>query len=40
MRLYGFNGIPMIFLIGPDGTILQRELRGEAIISAVDTLLN
>ena len=26
---YGFNYIPYIILIGPDGTILERDLRGD-----------
>ena len=30
-ELYGVNGIPHIMLIGPDGTILARDLRGERI---------
>lgn len=29
--LYGVQGIPHIMLIGPDGTILARDLRGDAI---------
>ncbi len=29
--LYGIRGIPHIILFGPDGTILKRDLRGEAI---------
>ncbi len=29
--IYGVEGIPHIMLIGPDGTILKRDLRGEAI---------
>ena len=29
--LYGVTGIPHIMLIGPDGTILARDLRGERI---------
>ena len=29
--LYGINGIPQIILFGPDGTIVARDLRGEAI---------
>lgn len=33
--LYGIDGIPHILLIGPDGTILKRELRGEKIESTV-----
>lgn len=30
-ELYGIQGIPHIILFGPDGTILKRDLRGEAI---------
>lgn len=33
--LYGVNGIPHIMLIGPDGTILARDLRGEGIEQAI-----
>ena len=33
--LYGINGIPHIMLIAPDGTILARDLRGDAIEEAV-----
>lgn len=33
--LYGIEGIPHIILFGPDGTILKRDLRGEAIEAAV-----
>lgn len=29
--IYGINGIPQIILFGPDGTIVARDLRGEAI---------
>lgn len=32
---YGVNGIPQIMLIGPDGTILARDLRGAAIEEAI-----
>jgi peroxiredoxin/uncharacterized GH25 family protein len=32
---YGVNGIPCIFLIGPDGKILARDLRGDSIRSTV-----
>lgn len=32
---YGINGIPQIILFGPDGTILKRNLRGEALEKAV-----
>lgn len=40
MKLYGFNGIPTLFLIGLDGTILARDLRGVTISQAVDSFLN
>ena len=33
--LYGIQGIPQIMLIGPDGTILKRDLRGEEMKAAV-----
>ncbi len=33
--LYGIQGIPQIMLIGPDGTILKRDLRGEGMKTAV-----
>lgn len=32
---YGVNSIPQIMLIGPDGTILARDLRGAAIEEAI-----
>lgn len=32
---YGFSGIPMIMLFGPDGTILARDIRGEEIVNKV-----
>ena len=31
LDLYGIDGIPHIILFGPDGTILSRDLRGDAI---------
>lgn len=34
-ELYGIEGIPHIILFGPDGTILKRDLRGEAIEAEV-----
>jgi protocatechuate 3,4-dioxygenase beta subunit/peroxiredoxin len=37
--LYGVEGIPSIFLIGPDGKIIAKELRGEAIKEAVGKAL-
>ncbi|MBO4341327.1 MAG: TlpA family protein disulfide reductase [Bacteroidales bacterium] len=33
--IYGIQGIPHIILFGPDGTILRRNLRGDAIAQAV-----
>lgn len=36
---YGINGIPQIILFGPDGTILKRNLRGEALEKAVAEVL-
>ena len=33
---YGVTGIPQILLIGPDGIILERNLRGEGIAAALD----
>ena len=36
---YGFNYIPYIILISPDGTILERDLRGEAVREAVKKYL-
>lgn len=37
--LYGIEGIPHIMLVGPDGTILKRDLRGEAIEEVVSEAL-
>lgn len=37
--IYGIEGIPHIMLIGPDGTILKRDLRGAAIEEAVSEAL-
>ena len=36
---YGVSGIPQILLIGPDGTILKRNLRGDDIAMAIDKYL-
>ena len=36
---YGFNYIPYIILVGPDGTILETNLRGEGIRVAVKKAL-
>ncbi|MDU1889099.1 MAG: TlpA disulfide reductase family protein [Dysgonomonas sp.] len=38
-KAYGVNGIPHIMLIGPDGTILERNLRGETMVDKVAQLL-
>ncbi|SPE56119.1 hypothetical protein SBV1_2310005 [Verrucomicrobia bacterium] len=38
-RSYGVFGIPAIFLIGPDGKVLARDLRGSGIKEAVTAAL-
>jgi hypothetical protein len=38
-KLYGINGIPHIMLIGPDGTIVAHDLRGEAMKAKIDEVL-
>ncbi len=38
-RRYGVRGIPSIWLIGPDGRVLKRDLRGGAIEAAVQEAL-
>lgn len=40
MNEYGFDAIPMIMLFAPDGTILEKELRGNRIEAAVDKYLS
>lgn len=40
MKLYGILGIPHIMLIGPDGTILARDLRGEGMKNKIAEVLN
>lgn len=37
---YAIMGIPQILLIGPDGTILARDLRGESLVKAVESNFN
>lgn len=37
---FGVNGIPSIFLIGPDGKLKMKNLRGAAIPNAVRQVLN
>ncbi len=39
MDLYGFDGIPMILLIAPDGTIAARDIRGATITQLIETAL-
>jgi thiol-disulfide isomerase/thioredoxin len=39
-EIYGIQGIPHIILFGPDGTILKRNLRGDAIVEAVADALD
>ncbi len=38
-EIYGIQGIPHIMLVGPDGTILKRDLRGADIEKAVSEAL-
>ena len=38
-KLYSINSIPHIILIGPDGTILARGLRGEEMKAKIDEVL-
>ena len=40
LELYGVNAIPHLILFAPDGTILQRGLRGEQIYEAVKEVLS
>jgi thiol-disulfide isomerase/thioredoxin len=37
--LYGVDAIPSIFLIDPEGKIIERDLRGDAIAAAVKSAL-
>lgn len=38
--LYGISGIPCIILFGPDGTIISRDLQGDALVESVRNALN
>lgn len=38
--LFGFNRIPFIVLLDPNGRIVKRDIRGEEIWQAVETALN
>ncbi|WP_278710063.1 hypothetical protein [Phocaeicola coprophilus] len=38
--MYGVDGIPHIILFSPDGTILKRNLRGDAMIKTVEEIMN
>lgn len=40
MKQYGFDAIPHIMLLAPDGTILARNLRGDAIEQEIQKHLN
>jgi thiol-disulfide isomerase/thioredoxin len=40
LDLYGISGIPYIILFGPDGTILVRDLRGDALKAKVAEVMN
>lgn len=38
-EIYAIEGIPHIMLIGPDGTIIKRDLRGKGIIEELEKYL-
>lgn len=38
-ELYGFDRIPFLILFDPDGTIIERDLRGDCILEAVEEAL-
>ncbi|WP_160215065.1 TlpA disulfide reductase family protein [Porphyromonas sp. COT-239 OH1446] len=38
-ELYGIDGIPQIILFAPDGTVVARDLRGDAISKKLDELM-
>jgi len=38
-KAYGVDGIPEMFLVGPDGRIVARGMRGVAIKQAVERAL-
>ncbi len=39
-KLYGIEGIPHIMIVGPDGTIISRGIRGEELAEKVEDLLD
>lgn len=39
-KVYGFDAIPFIILFAPDGTIVDRGIRGDQIVKCVDDALN
>lgn len=40
MKLYGFDGIPFILLLDPQGTIIARDLRGEELKEKIKSCLD
>jgi peroxiredoxin len=38
-QAYGFNAIPQVLLLGPDGKIVEKDLRGAAVQNAVESAL-
>ena len=38
-KVYNIRGIPQILLLDPEGKILHRDLRGDAIYDAVEAAL-
>ena len=39
LRLFNVSGIPRMYLLDPEGTIIGRDLRGEEMISKVESLI-
>ncbi len=38
--MYGIQGIPQVILFGPDGTIIERDIRGEKLIEKLSEIYN
>lgn len=38
-RMYNVSGIPRMYLLDPDGNIIERDLRGEEMVSKVESLI-
>ena len=40
LKNYGALGVPFIFLVSPDGTIVERDLRGDNMVTVVENYLS